>query len=71
MAIKAQKTEKYICLLKLVLAVKKELLQFELGLYSTIKMHRTPMATMIAYNKITAKSVPLEKLLLLVAAILF
>jgi hypothetical protein len=55
----------------LVLAVKKELLQFELGLYSTIKMHNTPIATIIAYNKITAKSVPLEKLLLLVDAILF
>jgi hypothetical protein len=37
-----------------------------------MNMHKTPMATMKAYNKITAKSVPLEKLLLLVvAAILF
>jgi len=32
------------------------------GLYSTMYIHKTPMATMIMYKMITAKSVPLEKL---------
>ena len=60
---KVQKIATYICLLYLFLPPISELLKLPVEVYSTMNMQRMPIAIIVKYRMITAKSVPFEKLL--------
>ena len=62
--IKEQKIKKKNCLLYPVLPLIKLVAQSVLGLYSTMKILRIPIDAISKYNIMTARSVPLEILLL-------